>query len=120
MEQISNEPNNVRIKFRANPKPTDCQWTIAENDETQKNQSCNKILPGEGIKGEYFVNLSATSEDSIILFVTNELGTSKFHRYNDGPLLLLLTILKFFYHPLGLNLMTFQSNKYQMSQTLFV
>ena len=86
MEQISNEPNTVRIKFRANPKPkeTDCQWTIAENDETQKNQSC-KIIPGEGIKDEYFVNLSATSEDSIILFVTNQLGTSKFHRYNNEP-----------------------------------
>jgi len=84
MEQISNEPNAVRIKFRANPKPADCQWEIAENDETQKNQSC-RILPGEGIKGEYFVNLSATAEDSIILFVTNELGTSKFHRYIDGP-----------------------------------
>ena len=83
MEQIPNEPNTVRIKFRANPKPTDCQWGIAVNNETQKNQSCNKILPGEGIKGEYFVNLRATPEDSIILFVTNELGTSKFHRYND-------------------------------------
>jgi len=74
MEQIPNEPNTVRIKFRANPKPTDCRWTIAENDETQKNQSC-KILLCEGIKGEYFVNLSATSEDPILLFITNELGT---------------------------------------------
>ena len=87
MEQILNEPNTVRIKFRANPKPTkptDCQWMIStKNVETQTNQSC-EILQSDGIKGEYFVNLSATSEDPIILFVTNQLGTSKFHRYNDG------------------------------------
>ena len=82
MNQISNELNTVEMKFRANPKPTDCNWGILDEfDEIKTNQSCEP-LPVRGIKGEYFVNLSAASEDSIILFVTNELGTSKFHRYS--------------------------------------
>ena len=78
MKQISNEPTTVRINFTANPQPTDCQWMIqTENAEIQTNQSC-EILPGDGIKDEYFVNLSTTSEDPILLFITNELGTSEF------------------------------------------
>ena len=48
-----------------------------KNVEMQMNQSC-EILQSDGIKGEYFVNLSTTSEDPILLFITNELGTSKF------------------------------------------
>ena len=68
----------VRINFTAYPQPTDCQWRIvAEKDKIQTNQSCKKSLEG-GIKGDYFVDLSATSEDPIILYITNELGTSKF------------------------------------------
>ena len=78
LEQKSNEPTTVKINFRATPKPTDCQWMIlTETVEIQTNQSC-EILQSDGIKGEYFVNLSTTSEDPILLFITNELGTSKF------------------------------------------
>ena len=78
LEQTSNEPKTVKINFRAIPKPTDCQWMIfTKNVETQTNQSC-EILQRDGIKGEYFVNLTANSEDPIILFITNELGTSEF------------------------------------------
>lgn len=50
---------------------------LTENVEIQTNKSC-EILQSDGIKGEYFVNLSTTSEDPILLFITNELGTSKF------------------------------------------
>ena len=78
LEQTTNEPKTVKIVFRASPKPTDCQWMIfTKNVETQTNQSC-EILQRDGIKGEYFVNLTANSEDPIILFITNELGTSEF------------------------------------------
>ena len=78
LEQKSNEPTTVKINFRATPKPTDCQWMIlTETVEIQTNQSC-EILQSDGLKGEYFVNLSTTSEDPILLFIANELGTSKF------------------------------------------
>ena len=78
LKQIPNEPTTVRVNFTAYPQPTDCQWRlVAKNDEIQTNQSCKISLEG-GIKGDYFVDLSATSEDHIILYITNELGTSKF------------------------------------------
>ena len=78
LEETSNKSTMVRINFRANPKPTVCQWMIfVENPKIPKNEPC-KILKDGGIKGDYFVNLNATSEDPIILYITNELGTSEF------------------------------------------
>ena len=78
LEETSNKSTMVKVKFRANPKPTKCQWMIFVEDVTiQTNESC-EISPDGGIKGDYFVNLNATSEDPIILYITNELGTSKF------------------------------------------
>ena len=78
LEETSNKSTMVKVKFRANPKPTKCQWMIFVEDVTiQTNESC-EISPDGGIKGDYFVNLNATSEDPIILYITNELGTSEF------------------------------------------
>ena len=74
LKQILDEPITVRVNFTAHPQPTDCQWR--PNYKIQANQSC-KSLEG-GSKGDYFVELIATSEDPIILYITNELGTSKF------------------------------------------
>ena len=87
LKQISNEPTTVRVNFTAHPEPTDCQWRlVAEKDKIQTNQSCKKSLEG-GIKGEYFVDLSATSVDPIILYITNELGTSKFQSNEDKSIM---------------------------------
>ena len=83
LEETSNKSTMVRINFRANPKPTDCQWMIfTEKVKIPKNESC-EILKDGGIKGDYFVNLNATSEDPIILYIKNELGTSKFQLNED-------------------------------------
>merc|ERR1719464_1099628 len=57
-KQISNEPTTVRINFKAHPQPTDCQWRLVAEIN---NQSCKESLK-VGIKGDYFVDLSATSE----------------------------------------------------------
>ena len=54
---------------------------LVENVKMQTNESC-EISQDRGIKGDYFVNLNATPQDPIILFVTDEFGTSKFHRYS--------------------------------------
>ena len=84
MKQILNEErkDETIINFRANPKPTDCQWTIfVENVKNQTYEPC-EISQHGGINGDYFVNLNATPQDPIILFVTDEFGTSKFQRYS--------------------------------------
>ena len=78
LKQLPNEPTTVRINFTAHPPPTDCQWRlVAEDEKIHTNQSCKESLK-VGIKGDYFVDLSATSENPFILYVTNELGTSEF------------------------------------------
>ena len=78
LEDTSNKSTMVRINFRANPEPTNCQWMNFVEDVTiQTNESC-KISPDGGIKGDYFVNLNANPQDPIILYITNELGTSEF------------------------------------------
>merc|ERR1719203_1842569 len=56
-----------------------------------------------GIKSDYFVDLSATPENPIILYITNELGTSEFQSneaemimsasFSNGNLTILLSIV---------------------------
>ena len=91
MKQISNEPTTVRINFTAHPQPTDCQWRLVAEIN---NQSCKESLK-VGIKGDYFVDLSATSENPIILYITNELGTSEFQSasFSNGNLTIPLSIV---------------------------
>ena len=50
-----------------------------DNVKNQTYETC-EISQDGGNKGNYFVNLNATSQDPIILFVTNQFGTSKFSR----------------------------------------
>ena len=73
LEQKSNEPTRVKIKFRANPSPTDCRWKIT-NDE----QDCQQSIVNGVMEGEYVVYLNAKLEDRITLEVSNNLGVSNF------------------------------------------
>ena len=69
-----------QVNFRANPKPSDCQWKqiAAEN---QSSKSC--LIESNGNEdGEYFVNFSQTQvrtqESSMIINITNDIGMSNF------------------------------------------
>ena len=69
-----------QVNFRANPKPSDCQWKqiAAEN---QSSKSC--LIESNGNEnGEYFVNFSQTQvrtqESSMIINITNDIGMSPY------------------------------------------
>ena len=62
------------MKFRANPKPTDCQWSkVSKNQE-----SCKSEISDGGMDGEYFVNLDIITKETTQLEITNSLGTSTY------------------------------------------
>ena len=74
--------NLFRFNFRANPKPSGCQWkqSVAVN---QSPVSCSNQIKSNGNEdGEYFVNFSQTQvrtqESSIIINITNDIGMSNF------------------------------------------
>ena len=94
--------NNLEVKFRANPEPTDCHWKLMaiQKEETRKepNASLGPPIPAaltplekpsndtfesceisEAITdGEYTAIFNSTLQKILFLEVTNELGTSQF------------------------------------------
>ena len=71
-----------QVNFRANPKPSGCQWmqNVAVN---QSPVSCSNQIKSNGNEdGEYFVNFSQTQvltqESSIVINITNDIGMSNF------------------------------------------
>ena len=67
-----------QVNFRANPKPTNwtCQW------ENQSENSLPCMIANGNEVGDYFVNFNQTQvltqEGSIIISMTNGIGTSQF------------------------------------------
>ena len=87
--QTSNELNKVQVKFRSNPKPTDCQWSnignrieefkeFKENNVSKNQESCKSEISDGGMDGEYFVNLDSINGKTTYLEITNSLGTSTY------------------------------------------
>ena len=81
------ELNKVQVKFRSNPKPTDCLWSNIETrieEETKENKkSCKSKISDGGMDGEYFVNLDSINGEPTHLEITNSLGTSTYE-FNIG------------------------------------
>jgi len=83
--------NKVQVKFRSNPKPTDCLWSNIETniEETKENnvsknqESCKSEISDGGMDGEYFVNLDSINGGTTHLKITNSLGTSTYE-FNIG------------------------------------
>ena len=83
------------MKFRSNPKPTDCLWSnietrieeTKENDVSKNKESCKSKISDGGMDGEYFVNLE--TRETTHLEITNSLGTStyEFIIANKGQLI---------------------------------
>ena len=75
------------MKFRSNPKPTDCLWSNIETrieEETKENKkSCKSKISDGGMDGEYFVNLDSINGEPTHLEITNSLGTSTYE-FNIG------------------------------------
>ena len=78
----SDGTNLFRFNFRANPKPSGCQWkqSVAVN---QSPVSCSNQIKSNGNEdGEYFVNFSQTQvltqESSIVISITNDINMSNF------------------------------------------
>ena len=79
------------MKFRSNPKPTDCLWSNIETkiEETKENnvsknqESCKSEISDGGMDGEYFVNLDSINGGTTHLKITNLLGTSTYE-FNIG------------------------------------
>ena len=78
--------NKVQVKFRSNPKPTDCQWSnignrieeFKENNVSKNQESCKSEISDGGMDGEYFVNLDSINGETTRLEITNSLGTSTY------------------------------------------
>ena len=78
-DAISAERNMFQVNFRANPKPSGCQWM----QNVAVNQSPVSCSISNGIEdGEYFVNFSQTEvltqESSIVINIKNDIGMSNF------------------------------------------
>ena len=89
--------NNVEVKFKANPEPTDCHWKLMAGRK-EPNTSLGPPIPAalpplekpsndtfesceisEALTdGEYTTIFNSTLQKILFLEVTNELGTSKF------------------------------------------
>ena len=74
--------NLFQVNFRANPKPSGCQWKqrVAVN---QSPVSCSNQIKSNGNEdGEYFVDFSQTEvltqESSIVINIKNDIGMSNF------------------------------------------
>ena len=76
--QTSNELNKVQVKFRSNPKPTDCLWSNNETKVSKNKESCKSKISDGGMDGEYFVNLDSVNGETTYLEITNSLGTSTY------------------------------------------
>ena len=77
-EAISVEKNMFQVNFRANPKPSGCQWmkNVAVN---QSSVSC--LISNGNEDGEYFVSFNQTqvlTQGSININITNDIGISNF------------------------------------------
>ena len=89
--------NNVEVKFKANPEPTDCHWKlIADRKEPNaslgspisvalaplekpSNDTFESCEISEAVTdGEYTAIFNSTLQKILFLEVTNELGTSEF------------------------------------------
>ena len=81
--------NKVQVKFRSNPKPTDCLWSnignrieefkeFKENNISKNQESCKSEISDGGMDGEYFVNLDSINGETTRLEITNSLGTSTY------------------------------------------
>ena len=81
--------NKVQVKFRSNPKPTDCLWSnignrieefkeFKENNVSKNQESCKSKISDGGMDGEYFVNLDSINGEPTHLEITNSLGTSTY------------------------------------------
>ena len=85
--------NNIEVKFRANPEPTDCYWKLMAGQKEQKaslgppipaalapsNDTFESCEISEAVTdGEYTTIFNSTLQKILFLEVTNELGTSKF------------------------------------------
>jgi len=89
--------NNVEVKFKANPEPTDCHWKLMagrkehkaslssplsaalaslENPSNDTFESCE--ISEAVTDGEYTAIFNSTLQKILFLEVTNELGTSQF------------------------------------------
>ena len=79
-KQVKEIPDDTmfQVNFRANPKPTNwtCQW------ENQSENSLPCMIANGSEVGDYFVNFNQTQvltqEGSIIINMTNVIGTSQF------------------------------------------
>ena len=89
--------NNVEVKFKANPEPTDCHWKLIAGRK-EPNTSLGPPIPAalaplekpsndtfesceisEAVTdGEYTTIFNSTLQKILFLEVTNELGTSQF------------------------------------------
>jgi len=89
--------NNVEVKFKANPEPTDCHWKLIAGQK-EPNASLGPPIPAalaplekpsndtfesceilEAVTdGEYTAIFNSTLQKILFLEVTNELGTSEF------------------------------------------
>ena len=89
--------NNLEVKFKANPEPTDCHWKLIAGRK-EANASLGPPIPAAQAPlekpsndtfesceisetvtdGEYTAIFNSTLQKKIFLEVTNELGTSQF------------------------------------------
>lgn len=82
------ETNTIRIKFRANPKPSAGQWSIGETSVPVGGASIDEVFQSShfdngDLEGEYQVELTFTMTPELAgktyaLEATNELGTTSY------------------------------------------
>ena len=75
--------NNLEVKFKANPEPTDCHWKLIAGQKEPNASLANDTFESCEISEtvtdrEYTAIFNSTLQKILFLEVTNELGTSQF------------------------------------------